>query len=179
MKRIELLLDKYKKKYRATTGFTSELLITDSELLVKEQDKFATEFNSHAEFWEAAIDWATQEFNPIDNHVTSRFYEKNILRSALACSSATSLSEEEHSKLLHNLDLALSNGETRLKQNRAMGGKSTKKLTPEKISKIKLKYSELQKTHPNRYKSALVRELAEEFQLSERSINTVLKGLKK
>lgn len=179
MKRIESLLDKYKKKYRATTGYTSELFITDSELLMQEQDKFASEFNSHADFWGAVIDWATQEFNPIDNHITSRFYEKNILRSALACSSATSLTEEEHSTLLHNLDLALSNGEIRLKQNRAMGGKSTKKLTPEKISKIKLKYFELQKTRPNRYKSALVQELAEEFHLSERSINTALKELKK
>ena len=178
MKKIELLLDKYKKEYRALTGYTNELLITDAELIAEKQDKFASEFTCHAEFWEAVIEWAIQEFNPIDNHITSRFNEKNILRSALACSSATCLTEEQHSTLLHKLDLALSNGETRLKQNRVKGGKSTQKLTPEKISKIKLKYSELKKTYPNRYKSALVMELADEFQLSERSINTALKELK-
>lgn len=176
MNKINSLLNKYKKEYRAKTGYTKELMISDSELLVQWQDRFASELNGHSEFWRQVIDWADERFSLISNLPMSGIEEKRALIQGLSCYDPTKLTNEQHAALLSDLHQVLnkpSKDAYILSANRVKGGKASSKRSLEIDKKILERSEALEKTAL--LKKVIVLTLAQEFNLSEVTIRRILK----
>lgn len=175
MSNIELLLDKYKQEYRAKTGYTEELFITDSELLVQWQDRFASDLNGHDEFWRQVIDWAEERFSLIGNLPMSCIEEKRALIQGLSCCEATKLTDSEHGALLSKLHQTLnkpSKDAYILASNRTKGAKARSKRSLEIDEKIRERKKILEETV--KLKKVITLTLAQEFNLSEVTIRRIL-----
>lgn len=175
MNKIESLLGQYKEEYRAKTGYTKEHFVTDSELLVQWQDRFASDLNGHGEFWRQVIDWAEERFSLISNLPMSCIEEKRVLIQGLSCYEATKLTSNEHGALLSQLHQTLnqpSKDAYILKSNRAKGAKARSKRSLEIDEKILERAKILEETV--KLKKVVVLTLAQEFNLSEATIRRIL-----